>query len=188
MAVKPDTLLRWYRELIAKKFDGSRYRKSWGRPRVDEKIEGLVVRMARENPTWGYERIVGAIGNLGYKVSDQTVGNILKRHDIPPAPKRIRTTSWKDFIRAHMAVMVGTDFFTVEVITLKGLKTFYVLFFLHLESRRICLAGVTRHPDEDWMEQMARNVTMEGTGFLINARYRDRPLVTVTLRIRRETR
>ncbi len=111
------------------------------------------------------------MGNLGHKVSDQTVGNILKRHDIPPAPKRKQTTSWKDFIRAHMAVMVGTDFFTVEVLTLKGLRTFYVLFFLHLESRRICLAGVTRHPDEEWMEQMARNVTMEGTGFLTNCRY-----------------
>jgi hypothetical protein len=70
-----------------------------------------------------------------------------------------------------MAVMVGTDFFTVEVLTLRGLKTFYVLFFLHLESRRVCLAGVTRHPDQEWMEQMARNVTMEGTGFLANCRY-----------------
>ena len=170
-AAKPETLLRWYRELIAKKFDGSKYRKSVGRPPVDAEIENLVVRMARENPSWGYDRIVGAMANLGYKVSDQTVGNILKRHDIPPAPKGKQNTSWKDFIRAHMAVMVGTDFFTVEVLTLKGLKTFYVLFFLHLESRRICLAGVTRHPDQEWMEQMARNVTMEETGFLTDKRY-----------------
>ena len=152
VAVKPDTLLRWYRELIAKKFDGSRFRKSVGRPPVDEDVERLVVRMARENPSWGYDRIVGAMANLGHKLSDQTVGNILKRHDIPPAPKRRKSTSWKDFIGAHMAVMVGTDFFTVEVLTLSGLKTFYVLFFLHLESRRICLAGVTRHPDQEWME------------------------------------
>ena len=127
--------------------------------------------MARENPSWGYDRIKGAMVNLGYKVSDQTVGNILQKHDIPPAPKRKKTTSWKDFIRAHMAVMVGTDFFTVEVLTLRGLKTYYVLFFLHLESRRICLAGVTRHPDQEWMEQMARNVTMEATSFLIGKRY-----------------
>jgi putative transposase len=133
---KPDTLLRWYRELIAKKFDGWRFRRSVGHPPVDEEIERLIVRMARENPSWGYDRIVGAMKNLGHKVSDQTVGNILKRHDIPPAPKRKQNTSWKDSIRAHMAVMVGTDFFTVEVLTLKGLKTFYVLFFLHLESRR----------------------------------------------------
>ena len=88
------------------------------------------------------------------------MGNILPRHDIPPAPKRKQTTSWKDFIRAHMAVLVATDFFTVEVLTLKGLITYYVLFFIHLESRRICLAGITRHPNQEWMEQMSRNVTM----------------------------
>jgi transposase InsO family protein len=129
------------------------------------------VRLAKENPSWGYDRIVGAMANLGHKVSDQTVGNILKRHDIPPAPTRKKTTSWKDFIRAHIAVMVGTDFFTVEVLTLKGLKTYYVLFFLHLESRRICLAGVTRHPDQEWMDQMARNITMEEIGILGNCGY-----------------
>jgi putative transposase len=168
---KPDTLLDWYRKLIAKKFDGSRFRKSVGRPLVDEEIERLVVRMAKENLTWGYDRIVGAMANLGYKIADETVGNILRRHDIPPAPKRKQTRSWKDFIRAHMAVMVGTDFFTVEVLTLKGLKTYYVLFFIHLESRRICIAGTTQHPDEEWMEQMARNVTMEETGFLAHCRY-----------------
>jgi putative transposase len=168
---KPDTLLAWYRTLIANKFDGSKFRKSWGRPRVDEETERLVVQMAKENPGWGYDRIVGAMANLGRRLSDQTVGHILRRHDIPPAPKRKQTTSWKDFIRAHMAVLVGTDFFTVEVLTLTGLVTYYVLFFIHLESRRICLAGVTRHPDQEWMEQMARNVTMEDFGFLINRRY-----------------
>ncbi|PYT66711.1 MAG: hypothetical protein DMG42_28615 [Acidobacteria bacterium] len=168
---KPDTLLAWYRKLIANKFDGSKFRKSSGRPRVDEETERLVVRMAKENPGWGYDRIVGAMANLGHRLSDQTVGNILRRHDIPPAPKRKQTTSWKDFIRAHMAVLVATDFFTVEVLTLKGLITYYVLFFIHLESRRICLAGVTRHPDQEWMEQMARNVTMEDSGFLIHRRY-----------------
>jgi len=168
---KPDTLLAWYRKLIANKFDGSKFRKSSGRPRVDEETERLVVRMAKENPGWGYDRIVGAMANLGHRLSDETVGNILRRHDIPPAPKRKQTTSWKDFIRAHMAVLVATDFFTVEVLTLKGLITYYVLFFIHLESRRICLAGVTRHPDQEWMEQMARNVTMEDSGFLIHRRY-----------------
>ena len=127
--------------------------------------------MAKENPGWGYDRIVGAMANLGHRLSDQTVGNILHRHDIPPAPKRKQVTSWKDFIRAHMAVLVATDFFTVEVLTLRGLITYYVLFFIHLESRRICLAGVTFHPDQEWMEQMARNVTMEDSGFLINRRY-----------------
>ncbi|HEY5028030.1 MAG TPA: hypothetical protein VIK39_06445 [Candidatus Angelobacter sp.] len=170
-AAKPDTLLRWYRELIAKKFDGSKFRKSVGHPPVEKEIERLVVRMARESPSWGYNRIVGAMANLGHRLSDETVGNILRRHDIPPAPKRKQTTSWKEFIRTHIAVMVGTDFFTVEVLTLTGLKTYYVLFFIHLESRRICLAGVTRHPDQAWMEQMARNVTMEESGFLSHCRY-----------------
>lgn len=164
----PDTLLVWYRNLIAKKFDGSKFRKSFGHPPVNAEIERLVVRMARENPSWGYDRIVGAMANLGYKVSDQTIGNILKRHDIPPAPKRKRTTSWRDELTS---VMVGTDFFTVKVLTLRGLKTYYVLFFIHLENRRICLAGVTRYPDQGWMEQMARNVTMEETGFLVGKRY-----------------
>ena len=96
---------------------------------------------------------------------------ILRRQDIPPAPKRKQTTSWKDFIRAHMAVLAATDFFTVEVLTLTGLMTYYVLFFIHWESRRICLAGITRHPDQEWMEQMARNVTMEDSGFLIHRKY-----------------
>ena len=164
---KPDTLLAWYRKLIATQFDGSKFRKSRGRARVDEETE----RLAKENPGWGYDRIVGAMANLGLRLSDQTVGNILRRHDIPPAPRRKQATSWKDFIRAHLAVLVATDFFTVEVLTLRGLITYYVLFFIHLESRRICLAGVTRHPDQEWMEQMARNVTMEDAGFLINRRY-----------------
>jgi putative transposase len=170
-AAKPDTLLAWYRMLIAHKFDGSKCRKTRGRPPVEEESERLVVRMARENPRWGYDRIVGAMANLRYQLSDQTVANILRRHDIPPAPQRKQTTSWKDFIRAHMAVLVATDFFTVEVLTLQGLMTYYVLFFIHLESRRICLAGVTGQLHEEWMEQMARHGTMEDSGFLNNRRY-----------------
>src|ERR1019366_5299345 len=168
---KPDTLLAWYRKLIATKFDGSKFRKSWGRPRVDEETERLVVRIAKENPGWGYDRIVGAMANLGQRLSDQTVGNILRRHDIPPAPQPKRTTTWKGFIRAHMAVLAATDFFTVEVLTLRGLMTYYVLFFIHLESPKVDIAGITVHPNEPWMQQMARNVTMEGCGTLRDCRY-----------------
>ena len=168
---KPDTILGWYRKLIANKFDGSKARGTHGRPRIDEEIESLVVRIAKENPSWGYDRIVGAIANLGHQLSDQTVGNILRRHDILPAPKRKHTTGWKDFIRAHLDVLAGTDFFTVEVVTLKGLVTYYVLFFIHLESRKVCLAGVTPHPDEEWMKQIARNATLEQWGFLADCRY-----------------
>ena len=108
-AAKPDTLLGWYRRLIARKFDGSKSRCYPGRPRIDDEIEQWVVRMAKENSDWGYDRIVGAMANLGYRLSDQTVGNILQRHDIPPAPERKCTTTWTDFIRAHMSVLAGTD-------------------------------------------------------------------------------
>jgi putative transposase len=121
------------------------------------------MQMAKENPGWGYDRIVGALANLGYLLSDQTVGS--------PAPKRKQAISWKDSIRSHMEVLVGTDFFTVEVLTLKGLVTYYVLFFIHLESRRVSLAGMTRYPGQEWMEQQARNATMEEWGFLRGCGY-----------------
>ena len=169
--VKPDTLLGWYRRLIARKFDGSKSRRYPGRPRIDHEIEQWVVRMAQDNSDWGYDRIVGAMTNLGHTLSDQTVGNILQRHGIPPAPERKRTTTWADFIRAHMAVLAGTDFFTVEVLTLRGLVTYYVLLFIHLDSRKVEVSGLTPHPNERWMKQVARNVTMDDRGFLNNCRY-----------------
>src|SRR5713101_7262194 len=129
---KPDTILAWYRRLIARKFDGSKYRQYPGRPRIGAELEALVVRMARENSGWGYDRIVGALANLGHRLSDETVGNVRRRHGLGPAPQRSRTTSWKDFIAAHMSVLAGADFCTVEVLTWRGLVTYYVLFFLHL--------------------------------------------------------
>ena len=152
-AAQPDTILGWYRKLIAKKFDGSRFRQRVGRPRIAEEIERLVVRMAKENPSWGYDRIVGALANLGHRLSDQTVGNLLRRHNLSPAPKRKQTVSWKDFIRSHRDVLVGMDFFTAEVLTLKGSLTYYVLFFTHLETRQVSLAGCTPYPDQEWMQQ-----------------------------------
>src|SRR5438067_13052243 len=121
------------------------------RPSVGREITELIVRMARENSGWGYDRIAGALKNLGHSVSDQTVGNILHRFGIAPAPKRSQQTNWADFIRAHMAVFAGIDFFTVEVLTWRGLATYYVLFFLQLETRRVTLAGITQHPTEQWM-------------------------------------
>jgi putative transposase len=168
---KPDTIIGWYRRLIAQKFDGSRYRAYPGRPPLGREVSELVVRMARENPGWGYDRIVGALFNLGHVVSDQTIGNILRRHGVAPAPKRSQNSNWKDFIAAHMAVLAGVDFFTVEVLTWRGLATYYVLFFLHLETRRVSLAGITKHPTETWMEQMARNAIDEASGYLRQCRY-----------------
>jgi len=169
--VKSDTILGWNRKLADEKFDGSAQRKSLGRPRVDKELEDLVVRMAQENRSWGYDRIVGALVNLGYTISDQTVGNILKRHGIPPAPERKTTTTWKEFIRTHLEVLVATDFFTTEVWRLGGLVTYYVLFFIHLGSRKVHVAGMTPHPDARWMVQMARNVTMADWGFLAPGQY-----------------
>jgi putative transposase len=137
---KPDTMLAWYRRLIADKFDGSKHRKYPGRPRIGPELEALIVKMAEENSGWGYDRIMGAVANLGHHVSDQTVGNVLRRHSIEPAPKRSQNTTWREFIESHMAVLAGMDFFTVEVLTWRGLVTYYVLFFIHLESRRVSLA------------------------------------------------
>ena len=169
--VTPGTILAWHRKLVAQKFDGSEQRKTPGRPKIDKELEDLVVRMAQENRSWGYDRIAGALAHLGYTISDQTVGNILKRHGLPPAPDRKKTTTWKEFIRTHMEVLVATDFFTAEVWTKAGLVTYYVLFFIHLASRKVQVAGMTPHPDERWMAQMARNITMANWGFLAPGQY-----------------
>ena len=102
--------------------------------------------MAQENATWGYDRIAGALANLGHHISDETVENVRRRHGIAPAPKRSQTSTWKYFSAAHMAVLAGTDFSAVEVLTWRGLATYCVVYFIHLESRRITLAGIARHP------------------------------------------
>src|SRR5713226_1523826 len=168
---RPETILGWYRKLIARKFDGSKARRGPGRPRIKPEVEQLIIRMASENRDWGYDRIAGALANLGYEISDQTVGNVLRRHGLQPAPERKRTTTWAAFIRTHLALLAGTDFFTAEVLTLRELVTYYVLFFIHLEARRVDIAGITIHPDEPWMRQIARNVTMEGCGTLRDCHY-----------------
>jgi putative transposase len=169
--VNPETILAWHRKLVAQKFDGSKQRKILGRPAIDQEVEALVVRMAQENRSWGYDRIAGALQHLGYLISDQTVGNILKRHGIPPAPERKHTTTWKEFIRTHMDVLVATDFFATEVWTWGGLVTYYVLFFLRLRTREVHIAGLTPHPDQRWMAQIARNITMDDWGFLQPGHY-----------------
>ncbi len=169
--VRPDTILAWHRRLVARKFDGSKKRNSPGRPPVDRALEHLIVRLATENRDWGYDRIAGALANLGHEVSDQTVGNILKRQGIPTAPERKKTTTWKEFIRAHRDVLAATDFFTTEVWTLSGLVTYYVLFFMHVATRRVHIAGLIPCPNEPWMTQVARNLTMADVGFLVDHRY-----------------
>jgi putative transposase len=169
--VQPDTILGWNRKLAAEKFDRSKQRKSLGRPRVDKELEEWVVKMAKENRSWGYDRIAGSLAELGYDISDQTVGNILKRRGIPPAPERQKTTTWRDFIRRHLHVLWATDFFSTEVWTLGGLVTFYVLFFIKLDTREVHIAGITANPNEQWMMQVARNLTMEEWGLLKPGHY-----------------
>src|ERR1035438_3003963 len=116
--VQPETLLKWHRQLVAQKWDfSSRRHAKPGRTPVSVEVEQLVVQFARENPSWGYDRIVGALANLGYHISDQTVGNILQRQGLGPAPERKRHTTWAAFIRRHTAVLWATDFFTAEVWT-----------------------------------------------------------------------
>jgi hypothetical protein len=111
----------------------------------------LLLRIAQENRSWGYDRIVGALANLGLTVSAQTVGNVLKRHGIAPAPERKTTTTWKEFIRTHLDVLVAIDFFTAEVWTLGGLVMSYVLFFIRLGTREVHVARVTPYPNQAWM-------------------------------------
>jgi len=121
----PDTLLRWYKRLIAQKFDGSMQRRQLGRPRVVEEVEQLVMRMAEENPTWGYRRHQGALANLGHPIDKITVRNILRRHHMDPAPQRRKAgMSWGQFLKLHWEVLAATDFFTVEVATWHGLVTY----------------------------------------------------------------
>ena len=168
----PDTILRWHRLLIARKWDYTdRREKKQGRPPIADEVKKLVVRLAQDNPSWGYDRIQGSLANLGHDVSDQTIGNILKQHGIEPAPDRKRQTSWKTFIKAHWDVLAAIDFTTVEVWTPSGLVTYYLLFVMELKTRRVHLAACTPTLGDDYMKQIARNLTDPFEGFLKDSKY-----------------
>jgi transposase InsO family protein len=164
--VTPDTLLRWHRQLIARKWTYPVKRK--GRPGVMKEIRRLVVRMARDNSTWGYRRIQGALKNLGHRVARSTIAKVLKEHGLKPSPDR--PSSWKTFMKAHWGEVVGMDFLTTEVWTARGLVTYYVLFLIDLRSRRVHIAGATPFPGESFMAQVARNLTDMMDGFLLTKR------------------
>src|SRR5262249_12147703 len=163
--VTPDTILRWYRTLVAKKYDGSHARRP-GRPSTKADLVALVVRMAQENPTWGYSRIRGGLKGLGHAVGRTTIKGILKDHGMEPAPERGAKMPGKAFLAAHWDVLAAADFFTVEVLTLRGLVRYIVFFVMKLKTRTVAIAGITRQPDETWMTQVARNLTAVGDGFL----------------------
>jgi putative transposase len=164
--VTPDTILRWHRQLIARKWTYARRRSS--RRGVLDEIRRLVVRMAEENPTWGYTRIRGALKNLGHRVGRSTIARILKARGIPPVPER--PTSWQTFLRTHWGAIAGADFFTTEVWTWQGLVTFYTVFVIDLASRRVQIVGSTPHPDEGFMGQVGRTLTAADEGVLVGHR------------------
>jgi putative transposase len=168
--VTPATLLRWHRELAARKWTFLERRRP-GRPRTKADIEQLIVRMATDNPSWGYTRIHGALINLDIQVGRGTIRRILRDHLIEPAPSRGRHISWSTFLKAHWRGLAASDFFTVEVWSLKGLLTFYVLFIIDLSTRRVTVCGITTHPNEAWMLQMSRNLFDVDSGALRDKRY-----------------
>ena len=168
--VTPDTLMRWYRTLVAQKWTYA-HRRGPGLPRTIQVIVQLIVRMALENRSWGYTRIQGALANLGHDVDRGTIANVLGEHGIDPAPERGKHTSWLTFLKAHGECIAATDFFTVEVLTARGLVTQYVLFFLDLASRKVRIAGITPHPCDAWIMQVVRNLTDTEDAFLRRTRF-----------------
>jgi putative transposase len=152
--VKPETLLRWHHRLVA---GGWTYpHRGAGRPPLDEDIQQLIVRLAKENPRWGYQRIQGELLRLGVRVSASAIRATLRRHGLEPAPRRMATT-WRAFLRQQAAGIVACDFFTVDTVWLRRL---YVLFFIELDTRRVHLAGVTANPNTGWVTQQARNLLL----------------------------
>jgi transposase InsO family protein len=168
LVVTPQTLLRWHREFVRRKW--AQPRRSPGRPPVDGRVRELVLRFAGENPGWGYPRIAGELHKLGLRVSLSTIRRILLANRLGPAPRR-SGQSWREFLRLQAASMLACDFFTVETISL---RRFYVLFFIELESRRVHLAGCTTNPTGAWVTQQARNLGLDfaeqGVRFLIRDR------------------
>jgi transposase InsO family protein len=145
----------------------------------------LVVQFATDNPSWGYTRIRGALRNLGHELGRNTIKRILLEYGLDPTPRRGKTMPWKTFLKAHFGVIAATDFFTVEALTLGGLVRYVVWFVIDLESRRVHIAGLIRHPHDAWIQQVARNLTDSVDGFLRGKRYliHDRdPLFTEAFR------
>jgi putative transposase len=167
LLVTPQTLLRWHRELVRRRWAYPHARP--GRPPTDATTRELVLRLARENPRWGYQRIAGELSKLGLAVSPSTVRRLLARADLGPAPRR-SGPSWREFLRAQGASVVACDFFCVETALL---RRYYVLFFIELQTR-VHLAGITANPDGRWVTQQARNLSLSGAlddaGFLIRDR------------------
>ena len=161
--VTPDTILRWHRRLIAEKWTYPR--NSVGRPGVMKEIRRSILQMAKDNPTWGYSRIQGALRHLDHRVARCTVAKVMKEHGIEPSPER--PMSWRTFVRSHAHLIAAADFFTTEVWTARGLVTHYTLFVIDIATRRLHIVGTTTHPISEWMERIARNLMDCQDGFLM---------------------
>ncbi len=160
----PETILRWYRERVAAKYDGSAARRRPGRPRSrGEGFEQLLT-MARENPSWGYTRLRGALRHVGHDLGRSTIQRFLKERGIEPAPVRGKTLPWKTFLKAHWGAIAAADFFSVEVLTIGGFVRYLVLFVIDLKTRRVHIAGTSSTADAAWMAQIARNLTDHAAG------------------------
>lgn len=170
--VRPETLLRWHRALVRRKWAAFGRRRGPGRPLLPAELQDLVLRLARENPRWGYQRIQGELLKLGRAVSATAIRTILRRHRVPPAPLRAGL-AWSAFLRAHAEGLLACDFFSVETVRLQVL---YVLFFIEIHTRRVFVAGCTGHPTGAWVGQQARNVTwaLEEAGIHPTVVLRDR--------------
>jgi putative transposase len=151
LLVTPETILRWHRALVRRRWT-YRHRRP-GRPALPEETVELIVRLSKENPRWGYLRIVGELKKLGVTVSKGSVANVLRRHGLPPAPRRTGPT-WAEFLRAQARGVLATDFFTVDTVLL---RRYYVLFVIEVERRVVQLLGVTANPDSPWVTQVARS-------------------------------
>ncbi len=165
--VTPDTILAWHRKLIAAKWTYPH--KRVGRPGVMKEIRELIVRMAEENPSWGYARIQGQLKQLNHRVARSTIAKVLKEHGIKPSPDRPMT--WATFVRSHAHLITAADFFTTEVWTACGLVTYFTLFVIDVATRRVYIAGTTTNPTSAWMEQIARNLTDCDDGYQIGKRF-----------------
>ena len=154
--VSAQTLLRWHRELVRRKWTYRRRRRA-GRPKIGGEAATLIVRLAKENPRWGYRRIQGELRKLGITVSATAIRSLLQRHGLTPAPRR-EGPSWKEFLACQASGILACDFFTVETV---WLRTLYVLFFIELSTRRVHMAGVSAHPRSAWATQQARNLCFE---------------------------
>ena len=149
---QPETVLKWHRELVRRKWTQD-HRSNGGRPRIDQDLEDLIVRLAEENPRWGYGKIEGELLKLGVKLSQTTIRNVLNRNGIVPAPVRFGSIGWRRLMKHYKQQIIACDFFTIETF---WLKTLYVFFFIELGSRRVHLAGITANPNSAWVTQQAR--------------------------------